>query len=403
MVQHRQEDDSEQQIPDKDKVSSLPWRQLSILLLMRLAEPIAFTIIFPFIGDMIWEIGATKDRSQVGTYAGVIESLFAAVQTLTVLHWARASDIYGRKPIIINGLIGSTLSSLLFGFSTSFPMLVGARCLTGALNGNVAIYKATVGELTDKTNAARAFSTLPVVWALGCTIGPLLGGYLSQPAKRYPWLFSTHDHGILAFGGLFEKYPFALPCIASSAVSLSSILLGFFLLEETLPSKVAQKKPPSIAKRNNSQEDSRPLLTTENHRSYGSSSHSTHATSSNETPRFARVQKKRSRMGLGRVQSFNSGFTPTSSRPSSVHEDHQVQCDCQSQRNVSSSRIADAEESHEEDSSRTGVLSLLRIGHIRRIMVSYAFLSLISVSLDSVQVLYFVSVQPYCCGLLKNR
>lgn len=122
----------------------LPWRQITVLLLMRLAEPISFSFIFPFIGDMLWELKATDDPSKIGSYAGIIESLFAAVQTLTVLQWARASDKYGRKPIILNGLLGSSVSSLLFGFSTTFPLLVAARCLSGAVNGNVAIYKACV-------------------------------------------------------------------------------------------------------------------------------------------------------------------------------------------------------------------------------------------------------------------
>lgn len=122
-------------------VTPLPWRQLSILCLMRLAEPVAFTLCFPFIGDMLWDLKATTDRGQVGMYAGIVESAFAAVQTLTVLQWGRASDKLGRRPIIVSGLIGSSISTLLFGLSKSFWFLVAARCLNGALNGNVVVYK----------------------------------------------------------------------------------------------------------------------------------------------------------------------------------------------------------------------------------------------------------------------
>jgi MFS family permease len=80
------------------------------------------------------------------------------------------------QPIILNGLIGSSLSTILLGLSTSLPMLIAARSLSGALNGNVAIFKSVIGESTDRSNAARAFGLLPLVWATGCTIGPLLGG-----------------------------------------------------------------------------------------------------------------------------------------------------------------------------------------------------------------------------------
>ena len=79
------------------------------------------------------------------------------------------------QPIILNGLLASSISTLLLGLSTSFPMLIAARCLSGALNGNVAIFKSVIGELTDRSNSARAFSFLPLIWALGCTVGSLLG------------------------------------------------------------------------------------------------------------------------------------------------------------------------------------------------------------------------------------
>jgi len=214
----------------------LPWFQLSVITLMRISEPINFTVIFPFISDFIWHLGTTKDRSELGLYAGIIESLFAVCQTFTVLIWAKFSDKYGRKPILINGLIGSSISAICVGTSSTFLMLIFSRCLSGALNGNVAVYKAMIGEMSDKTNIARAFSLLSLTWSLGCIIGPLLGGYLSRPAEKYA-IFSTKQHGFLSLGGLWERFPFLLPCFIAACFSWFSIILGTFVLEETLPEK----------------------------------------------------------------------------------------------------------------------------------------------------------------------
>lgn len=204
-----------------------------------------------------------------------------------------------------------------------------------------------------------------------------VGGYLSQPAKKYPSIFSTQDEGLLALGGLWERYPYFLPCIVSSLMTWCSLILGAFLLQETLPSKVAERERGRSAAGKATEQT--PLLRdsalrpSENQgatsvgESAGSSQHRTLPTSpASNRPSFARPRRKRSRMGLGQVQSWTSGFTPIQSRDASP---------------VRGAPQPDKDE---------GVMGLLRVAHVRQIMLSYAFLSLTSVALDAVQVLYFV-------------
>lgn len=81
-----------------------------------------------------------------------------------------------------------TLSMIGFGLSRQFWSVVLARCAEGALCGNIGVTKGMVAELTDSTNMAQgmcvigaeetaiylmkaAFAFLPVVWAIGSTIG----------------------------------------------------------------------------------------------------------------------------------------------------------------------------------------------------------------------------------------
>ena len=67
-----------------------------------------------------------------------------------------------------------------------------------------------MAEITDETNQARAYSLMPVAWALGATVGPLLGGYLSHPVERYPEWFGGNT--------FLVKYPYFLPCELQSLV-----------------------------------------------------------------------------------------------------------------------------------------------------------------------------------------
>ncbi|KAK4055493.1 hypothetical protein OIV83_000039 [Microbotryomycetes sp. JL201] len=154
-----------------------------------MVEPVANMLIYPFIADQLMWIGVTDKPQKLGFYAGLVEGLFAFSTFTTILTWGRLSDKIGRKPVLMIGLSGVAVSTLAFGFSTTFATLIVARCLGGALNGNVAVIKSMIGELTNESTQARAFSILPLSWSLGSVMGPMLGGFLANPAKHHPRLF----------------------------------------------------------------------------------------------------------------------------------------------------------------------------------------------------------------------
>lgn len=94
----------------------------------------------------------------------------------------------------------------------------------GVLNGNVGVIKSSLGELSDHTNEARAFSYLPPSWTLGAALGPIIGGFLADPAKNYPEYF-----GKSAF---FLKYRYALPCFVGAIFPIIGIVVGVLFLKE---------------------------------------------------------------------------------------------------------------------------------------------------------------------------
>ena len=57
-------------------------------------------ICFPFLPTLVREMGVTTDPKQVGYYVGIVESLFAMTQFMTVWSWGRLSDRIGRKPYV---------------------------------------------------------------------------------------------------------------------------------------------------------------------------------------------------------------------------------------------------------------------------------------------------------------
>ncbi|KAG8981016.1 hypothetical protein FRC05_003916 [Tulasnella sp. 425] len=184
------EDAESQPLLPKKQVTPLPKAQLAIVLFARLAEPIAYTQIFPYINAMVEELHIAPPK-QVGFYSGLIDSLFALTQLCTIVHWGGLSDRIGRRPVVLIGLSGVSVATLCFGLSNTLWQLLLSRALIGALCGNVAVIQCVISDITDETNRNKAFPLPALIWYIGAMIGPLIGGLLSHPAERYPNVFGN--------------------------------------------------------------------------------------------------------------------------------------------------------------------------------------------------------------------
>jgi len=136
----------------------LPKFQLFIVFLIQFAEPVTALVIYPFVNQFVRDTGITRgDETKTGYYAGMIvccalldelifvdnsvqESTFFLAECLTVIQWGYLSDRFGRRPVLLIGPLGLSISMLMFGLSTTFWPLVFFRCLQGTFNGNIGVY-----------------------------------------------------------------------------------------------------------------------------------------------------------------------------------------------------------------------------------------------------------------------
>ncbi|KAK7961617.1 major facilitator superfamily transporter [Apiospora aurea] len=215
------------QLRERDPYA-FPTRQLTVLAICRFSEPIAFNSILAYTYEMVKDLDGAGDARDAPFYAGLLVSAYAVAEALTAMGWGALSDRVGRKPVVLAGLGGVALSSLLFGLSTKYWVALLARFVGGALNGNVAVMQTMVAEMVKvPEHEPKAYATQPFVWTLGGIIGSAMGGFLAQPARFYPDLFPAD--------GLFGRYPYLLPNLVAVAVVVLAIVQGIFFLEETNP------------------------------------------------------------------------------------------------------------------------------------------------------------------------
>ncbi|KAG4428561.1 hypothetical protein IFR05_015957 [Cadophora sp. M221] len=213
-----------------------PVRQMTILALCRICEPIAFMSIFPYVYFMIQDFGVAKTTSEISVYAGMVTSAFAFAEFSSGVAWGKLSDRIGRKPVLLTGLAGTALSMLIFGFAPNLPVALLARALGGLLNGNIGVLQTTVAEMvTVKEHQPRAYTIMPFVWCLGSILGPTLGGALARPVTNYPSLFAQ--------GTIWERFPYLLPNLVCTVIVTCGVIIGILFLEETHAEKKYRHDP----------------------------------------------------------------------------------------------------------------------------------------------------------------
>lgn len=138
-------------------------------------DMVAFAIILPALPFYAMNLGGA------GLWLGILLTSYSAAKLVGASLAGRLSDRFGRKPLLIVGLVGSGISFVLTGLAGSLVFLAIARAVAGLFGGTIATAQAYVADVTRPAERARYMGLLGASIGCGFIVGPgigaALGGY----------------------------------------------------------------------------------------------------------------------------------------------------------------------------------------------------------------------------------
>jgi EmrB/QacA subfamily drug resistance transporter len=116
-------------------------------------------------------------------------SIYLLTQTVTIPVYGKLADVYGRKPVLLVGIVVFLAGSALCSGAWSMVALIAFRALQGVGAGGIqATVQTIAGDLYSLKERGRVQGWLSSVWAVSAVAGPTLGGLFADYAS-WRWIF----------------------------------------------------------------------------------------------------------------------------------------------------------------------------------------------------------------------
>ena len=192
--------------------AAMPFIMMTVLIDMMsigLVTPVLPKLVGSFMGS----------PSDTAVAYGVAQVFYALAQFFSAPVLGRLSDRYGRRPVLLLGMLGMAVNFFVTAVATDFWMLLAVRLMGGSMCANIAVANAYVADITEAKDRAKNYGLLGAMFGLGFILGPVMGGLL---------------------GDINVHYPF----IVAGSLALLNAVYGYFVLPESL--SIERRRPFSL-------------------------------------------------------------------------------------------------------------------------------------------------------------
>lgn len=171
-----------------------------IIILAFFIDSIGATLLFPFFSLYI------TDRFDVGmTQAGMVLAMFSIFGVIGNVIGGALTDRFGRRKLILFGLVFSAFSTLSLGFANSLTVLFPLAAFIGLLSDiSGPAHQAMMADILDEKQRQEGFGLMRVIRNLAWIIGPSIGGFLANRSFMSLFILDAIVSCIVAF--IFYKF-----------------------------------------------------------------------------------------------------------------------------------------------------------------------------------------------------
>ena len=179
--------------------------------------------VLPFYIEKLLASGGVSTNT-VSLHVGLITGAFPLTQFLFSSYLGSFSDKIGRRPLILGGIAGFSISTFIFSIGGSLVLLYTSRLLAGIFAaGFVTASGAYIADKTSTEKRGKNMAVLSSVAGLGAVAGPLLGNLFSKVSMQFNLFF-----------GQFTLDKFSAPFVFSASLTILVFILYVILLPESL-------------------------------------------------------------------------------------------------------------------------------------------------------------------------
>ena len=194
--------------------------QLGIIFLTVFIDLIGFGIVIPVLPLY------AKDFHANEMTIGLLLGTYSLMQFIFSPILGKISDRVGRRPVLLVSLLATSAGLGVMGFAHSLVWLFVGRIIPGIAVGNISTAQAYIADITAPEERTRAMGLIGAAFGLGFTVGPGIGGLLSQYSTAAPFFFAAAlalFNAILAYVRLPESLSHEHRATAQERAPLSQV------------------------------------------------------------------------------------------------------------------------------------------------------------------------------------